>query len=300
VAKPEDYLAAYDYTIRFREAEAPRPADAFAKGTFWRLERGGDVRGHVLGTLHIGELAQLGVPDEAFRRLADAQALVVEIAPSGYSPKRTEVLFSLPPGTDLRALVGEESYALAERLAKEAKLDGAPLARMRPWAALALLQAVSYLPKRSLDDILIDRAQKLGLKVMGLETLEEQFGAFDCAPLEGQALVMRETLAAHERFREINEATVKLYREQDLRGLMSYLLSSVPLSEGAKAADDRANHCLIDVRNQVMAERLEPLLESRVLFVAIGALHLSGADGVLARLARRGYRIVPASGSAAK
>lgn len=290
---PADDPALYDYTFPVPQAAPDDPADAFAKGTFWRIEKAGELRGFVLGTLHIGELAALGVPEEAFRRLAESNALVVEIAPAGYSAERAEALRSLPPGTELRALLGDTSYALAERVASDANLDGAALARLQPWAAIALLQAASHLPERSLDDVLIARGQALGLDVIGLETLEEQFGAFGCVPLEGQALVMRETLAAHARFRELNEATLRLYREQDLQGLMRYLTTSIPLSEPAKALDDRSTHCVIDERNRVLAERLEPLLETRIAFVAIGALHLTGGDGVLARLVRRGYRVVP-------
>jgi hypothetical protein len=289
---PGDFPPLYD-TIPFPQTEPGRALNAFPKGTFWRVEKDGGVRGYVLGTLHIGELDRLGVPEEAFRRLAEAKALVVEISPNGYSPERAEALRSLPAGTDLRALVGEESYALAERLAREARLDGASLMRMQPWAALALLQAISHLPERSLDDVLIDRAREVGLEIIGLESIEEQFGAFNCAPAEGQALVMRETLSAYERFREINDATIRLYRDQDLQGLMSYLLTSVPLSDSARAVEDQTNRCLIDARNELMAERLGPLLDSRILFVAIGALHLTGPDGVLARLERRGYRVVP-------
>lgn len=291
VAAPAAPSRYEDWTGVALDGPSP-PAETFAHGTFWRIEKQGALQGYVLGTLHIGDPDRLGVPAEAYSRLAEAGALVVEIAPAGYSAERAEALRSLPAGGHLRALVGEPSFALAEHLAKAARLDATALARMQPWAALALLQAASHLPDRSLDDTLIARAEALGLEVVGLETLEEQFGAFACVSLEAQALVMRETLAVHERFREFNDETLRLYREQDVRALMSYLVSSVPLSAAAKAVDAEVTRCVIDARNRSMTERLDELLGDRVLFVAIGVLHLTGAEGVLARLASRGFRIV--------
>jgi hypothetical protein len=44
-------------------------------------------------------------------------------------------------------------------------------------------------------------------------------------------------------------------------------------------------------RNLRMAERLEPILEQGGVFVAVGALHLPGPDGLFELLRAQGYRI---------
>jgi hypothetical protein len=51
---------------------------------------------------------------------------------------------------------------------------------------------------------------------------------------------------------------------------------------------------LIDDRNRIMAARIAPLLRDGGVFVAIGAAHLPGEGGVLARLEARGYSITRA------
>ncbi|MGH8120685.1 MAG: TraB/GumN family protein, partial [Gammaproteobacteria bacterium] len=48
---------------------------------------------------------------------------------------------------------------------------------------------------------------------------------------------------------------------------------------------------LLTDRNRVMVERMQPILDAGNAFIAIGAMHLPGADGVLSLLAREGYRI---------
>ncbi|HEY7840695.1 MAG TPA: TraB/GumN family protein [Gammaproteobacteria bacterium] len=48
---------------------------------------------------------------------------------------------------------------------------------------------------------------------------------------------------------------------------------------------------LLTGRNRIMVERMLPLVESGDAFVAVGAMHLPGADGILALLRERGFTI---------
>lgn len=50
---------------------------------------------------------------------------------------------------------------------------------------------------------------------------------------------------------------------------------------------------LITDRNRRMAERAMPLFESGGAFVAIGAAHLPGSDGVISILKRSGFTVTP-------
>ena len=44
-------------------------------------------------------------------------------------------------------------------------------------------------------------------------------------------------------------------------------------------------------RNSRMVERMRPMLDKGGAFIAIGALHLAGEEGVLALLEKQGYRL---------
>jgi uncharacterized protein YbaP (TraB family) len=48
---------------------------------------------------------------------------------------------------------------------------------------------------------------------------------------------------------------------------------------------------LIVERNRRMADRLRPLLRRGNAFIVVGALHLSGEQGVLSLLANAGYQV---------
>ena len=46
-------------------------------------------------------------------------------------------------------------------------------------------------------------------------------------------------------------------------------------------------------RNHVMAERAAPILTKGNVFIAVGALHLPGEEGVVALLQKQGFKITP-------
>jgi uncharacterized protein YbaP (TraB family) len=48
---------------------------------------------------------------------------------------------------------------------------------------------------------------------------------------------------------------------------------------------------LINDRNRRMVERMLPWLREGSAFVAVGALHLAGPEGILRLLSDRGYRV---------
>ncbi len=57
--------------------------------------------------------------------------------------------------------------------------------------------------------------------------------------------------------------------------------------------NDRFLDVVLWQRNRRMAERMLPHLKKGGAFIAVGALHLPGVDGVLDLLVKRGYDVQP-------
>lgn len=55
------------------------------------------------------------------------------------------------------------------------------------------------------------------------------------------------------------------------------------------------NELVLDKRNAPMADRIDQLAKGSKLFVAVGALHLPGEQGLIALLQRKGYQLQPVS-----
>jgi uncharacterized protein YbaP (TraB family) len=273
-------------------AAAPVPAAGFDQGTLWRIHAPSGAVGHLLGTIHIGQPRELGVPPAVWSLLLTANRLVVELAPPPPQDDSAERLQRLPRGESLaRHLAPADLQKLQARL-QAAGLGLRQPQQVKPWVLTQLLQSAAPLTLETLDDRLVRQAKAQRIAIASLETVEEQFGAFECIPLVEQVLLLKDTLAMPEGFFEtLNREVLALYRAQRTAELVALLADRFPVGRAAQQASAQATQCIIAERNQRFAQRLQPLLAENGVFAAIGAAHLVGPGGVLARLAAAGYRL---------
>lgn len=268
------------------------PPAHFNHGTLWRLHAPSGAVGHLLGTIHIGQVHELGLPGPTWSLLLTANRLVVELATTASDDETIERLQRLPGNETLaRQLAPAEQQRLQQRLAAAGLGLRTPL-RYKPWVLTQLLQSAAPLTLETLDDRLVRQARRQRIPVLSLETLAEQFGAFECIAPAEQAALLKDTLAMPEGFFEtLNREALALYRAQRTADLVRLLADRFPLAPAARAASARATQCIIGERNQRFAQRLQPLLAENGVFAAIGAAHLVGSGGVLAQLAAAGFRL---------
>lgn len=267
-------------------------AGDFSVGTLWRIEREGKLRGHLLGTLHIGLPEMLNVPRVVDLHVKEARALVVEVAPQEGEDLQLQEMRNLPSGVHIESYLDPKTVKLYRKLALERGFKLSDLQNLRPLTVATLIQFAEYLPLRALDDSLVDLAKEQGLPVLGLEPLADQIRASTCLDIEEEAVLMKETLAQGKNFRRIGEHMLTLYQKGKIGELLEYSLNVIPLSKQAKRYEERDKTCLIDQRNVRMSQRLVKLLNDNApIFVAVGAFHIVGSDGLLAKLAREGFNV---------
>jgi hypothetical protein len=165
---------------------------------------------------------------------------------------------------------------------------------IRPWvASLFLAGSCSYSELEPMDLAIGNLAKSQGKEVVGLETLVEQFESLASIPDESQASWLRASIEMHDRIDDVTLTMIELYRD---RHISASLALTRELATGAKLTDAQLEDIregLITQRNVRMAERSLPLLETGGAFVAIGATHLPGNEGVIALLEKSGFSATP-------
>lgn len=147
-------------------------------------------------------------------------------------------------------------------------------------------------PAQSMDDLIIAHARVAGLRVTPLETLMEQFAGFDCIDTQAHLHILRDAmLTPAADFKELTRETLSLYAQQRLADLMTLQTTRFPRSAAARKADAELAQCAIDDRSERFLAKLDELLLEPGQFVAVGAAHLVGPKGLLARLHERGFRV---------
>ncbi|NZA28602.1 TraB/GumN family protein [Luteimonas sp. SJ-92] len=246
---------------------------------------------YLFGTIHFGSDEELGVSQESLAAsLSPATTLVNETDPMPLPGTLLDRYRWLPPEQPLSTLISADGFTMARSLLPE--VPAPVLERMKPWMVLALLEARGERTGEHTLDLRLQRlAEARGLRVVHLETPEDQLRALDCVPVEAQALVLDERLKAPWIVREMSERALGHYRERNLGAWLADLDRMVGLGEQGKAIETRARRCLIEERNARWLPALLPLLDGGGCYLAVGALHLVGEHGLLAALVRAGYRV---------
>ena len=267
-------------------AAAPLPAEMAD-----RTELTAPAPSYLLGTIHFGTPQEQGIDYAVLAPLLEgAEAFANEVdVDSPWRPDYDGYRW-LPVETPLESLIGKEALALAQAL-----LPAVPrqdLQRMKPWAVLALLEARGENAGEASMDVRLQRmAAAAGKRMLHLETLQEQLQALDCVPAAEHAQVLAERLRKSWVLRIESAEAMAFYRSRNLDAWLASIDRMDGLDAPARAVEQRARLCLLEERNARWIGPLETLLQDGGGFVAVGAVHLVGPDGLIARLRRDGYTV---------
>ncbi len=169
------------------------------------------------------------------------------------------------------------------------------MTQMKP-VAIAMFYSLS-LAQQELQDSELDfsgqpidvyfasQAKKRGKTVVTLETMMEQMRLlYDSDSLQEQATMLLK-MVEDTTVESLNIDLLRLYKSEDLTGM--YQLSE---DQGDSYGD---MSIFLEDRNHKWIEKLVPVLEQGEAFIAVGALHLPGKEGLIALLSQEGYELKP-------
>ncbi len=261
----------------------------------WRIEypdTNSDIRSsYIFGTIHIDDAKVMAIPDSVLRRLAASDTLMLELElnASGSVNILRKMLFT--DGRNLKQVIGETEFQKVTLALAESgnQLPGDILSVLKPWAAMLLLIRPENNSGTFLDKKLADSARNTGIRIEGLETIDEQLSVFDDLLLADQVNLLRSTMNTLTEKDQAYSDLLDAYLSGDLEELIRVSATQEP--EDKKLAELIKTRLIYD-RNQKMFDRLQGRLQAGNTFIAIGALHLPGELGLLNKLSQAGYRLV--------
>ncbi|PKO50695.1 MAG: TraB/GumN family protein [Betaproteobacteria bacterium HGW-Betaproteobacteria-2] len=261
-------------------------AQAQDKGLLWKLEAPDGKTSYLFGTMHSDDRRVTDFPPSVMKALLDSEVFLMELQP----PQDPSVY--LMEGR-LDHMLTEQEFVEVIKLADFHSMHTDIATTMKPW----LLAVIFDLPKPqtpySQDAMLMSLAHGKSKTVRALESVEEHFGVLDSFSIEDQLVMLRAVLKRSPEQRERNfEELVKTY----LSGDLDKIIEVNARTSGDMLPDElwaRILKKLLDERNVRMAERIVLQANESSVFVAVGAAHLPGEGGLLARLRSAGYQVSP-------
>ncbi len=127
-------------------------------------------------------------------------------------------------------------------------------------------------------------AAKNNMKVSGLESLQFQIDLINKISIEEQIKMLTEDSSNKNPLDSYNKM-LKLYKNQNLDSL------KILIDEDESMAN--ISEDLLKNRNTDWIPKIEKLINNSSVFIAVGAGHLAGEDGVLNLLKQKGYIVKP-------
>jgi len=271
---------------------APLP-EPCAKSLLYRIDRTDTTPSWLFGTMHSPDPRVAVSPAVAAALYASRQiAPEIEFDAAAVAALAAAMVFA--DGPRLSDYFDQATLARIQAGLAPIVFPPEVFVRLKPWAVMLLLSVPADMGRAPvLDQILVEEARRRGLTVAPLEPGLAATAAFEAIPIETQIVAVEQALAHLPQRAALMERTLQAWLAGDLDRL--YDIVTEPGRSDPKIARhlDIVIYQLHDVRSLAMADRLrEPLRGGRV-FVAVGAIHLHGPNGLLAQIRAQGYKVQP-------
>jgi uncharacterized protein YbaP (TraB family) len=270
-------------------AEPPKPL-------LWKVSDA-DNSVYLLGSFHLLKPSDYPLAPAAYAALDDAERVLFELSPAELEDpalgRQMAAAAMRRDGTTLQQSLPPETWAQLVAFANKRQVPIDNLQPFEPWyasliVALTELAAGGLDPSLGLDRHMAGRATQAGKPTAGLETGAQQIEVFDGMAPALQLQALQDTLEESAGMESEVDKLHALWRAGDADGLFE--ATGAEMKREYPALYQRVN---VD-RNQAWLPRLKAALDQSAdddVLVVVGALHLLGEDGVVARLAAEGYTV---------
>lgn len=251
----------------------------------WKVDT--EKPSYLFGTIHSSDPAVSHLPPEVVEALRTSASFHPEIE---FSPENigllTAAIFAdlsgnleedLPPELWNRLLEHGRGAGLPDFLLRRLPVRLAPLVFINP-------PDTDF--NRIVDIQAYQQAKDNRLAIHPLETIEEQVGIFRKLTRDQAVSFLEEVLDEREAGFPSHAEIIRLYAARDIDRLHAFIEKDLARSD----LPDFAQGLLVD-RNVRMAERLQAFLPQGGAFVAVGAAHMPGEQGIVALLEKAGFAV---------
>lgn len=270
-------------------------AEPAAKHFLWKVT-GGKGTAYLFGTIHVGKAELYPLPPVVEDDFTQSDELVEEVdltSDEQQAGARAAIKTGVyPPGDSIDKHIGETTRT---ELAAYAKAAGLPptYTQAKPWlvGVMILQLQVKQLgldKSEGLDVHFSDEAQKAHKPIAALETADAQLKLLGSLSDELQDKLLLTALLDAKKAEATLNATLAAWQAGDADAMAKVITQDFKDHPSLQPL----MQTFFDDRNEAMAQKLDEFLHTpKTYFVAVGAGHLVGPQGIVAKLRERGYAI---------
>jgi uncharacterized protein YbaP (TraB family) len=255
---------------------------------------------YLFGTHHLIPIQFLDSVPGLFKSFNECETIVGEMVLNNIdATSKIQQAAIMPDHQQINELLNDEEYKVVDTELKSVlKFGLKEVSIMNPTLILTLYEMekykklTGYTDDKQSDSYFQLVAIEKNKKVVGLETIDQQISVlFGNGSLERQANVLVETVRQKDTILKEMIQLNKLYKAGKLDELIA-------LSKGKGNITDMTDEeyaNLVDKRNAAWMTKLPILMHESPCFIAVGAMHLGGKNGLIKLLEKEGYKVIPIS-----
>lgn len=265
------------------------PLNKNENSLLWEISGKGIQPSYLFGTFHLMCKEDIRLGNTLIDIIKHVDEVYFEVDMDDMAATIGALMFMrMKNDTSLSDLYTPEEFGRIERFFKDSlDMPFVFLKTMKPM----LLQALLY-PKMmtcktmsGMEEALVEVAKANKKEILGLETFAFQASIFDSIPYKEQASELLKMLDSMSATRSMFDSMLRIYKSQNLTAIDDFT------SEEFGTGNTR--EILLDNRNRNWVKKLPEIFNKKRLFVAVGAGHLGGKNGVIALLRKEGYTLKP-------
>jgi len=300
---PTSVLYEIDYNNRQRLSKILDDASRVANGeaVLWRIEKEGVDPSYLFGTVHVIDPSLQALSPAVRAALEQSRVVAVESvetsrrAMSAIMAQASPLMVSMDK--ELQRILSDDEMTVVEKALADAGYPTQLALGLKPWVATMFLadsrcqRLLQNQGLKPIDTLVVERAERSGVRVVGLETPLEQYQSLAAISSRLQAAWLKASIELHPRVDDMSETIAELYRFRKLDAVWSITQELAQQTSLDDATLDGLRGELVVKRNARMLDQAVPLIEQGSAFIAVGALHQIGSEGLVALLRQKGFTV---------
>jgi uncharacterized protein YbaP (TraB family) len=282
-------------------ASFSQPSKKAAENTLlWRISGKGITPSYLFGTMHMICADDIQLSDSLKHAISRADDVYLELDMDNmFEMMSAMTKMKMRNDTTLSDLLTKAEYQkVKEYFGENSKLlPFAMIETYKPLLAASIImeqQAGVCNNMISMEQLIMAEAKKNVVDIKGMETMDYQISIFDSIPYSLQAKqLVKMVEGGNDEDATDMQKLMDAYRSQQLNEMEALTLKE---DMGIQNFTD----LLLYDRNANWAKKLENVMGTRSLVVAVGAGHLPGEKGVINLLRKAGYKVEPVENNMVK
>ncbi len=264
-------------------------ARAGENSLLWKISGNGlESPSWLFGTNHMLCPGMISIPDKVKEAMMQSEQLILELDfddPAVMQKIQQGMIYK--DGTTAADYLTDKEYKQVSTFFTDSmNLPFSQLRIIKPFflSSITLIHYLGCQPV-SMESSLIELSSEKEMEVKGLETVSDQLNFVESLPVDKQKEILLAQVTSHDSVKTMYKMMVDKYLEEDIFGLHE-ITTGYMTGEYSEFGEE-----MLVKRNLRWIPDIEEIVRDKSSFIAVGAGHLPGDDGVIMLLREKGYKV---------